>query len=247
MLTVTIETKLLLLPWARSGCSHNCSYWVYYVCFVHVPFCYQHLIIVCSLSVPAVCLRILIQVSVFVMPKGLKVCSCFVWFCVLGCYWGDIMTFPRAIYFFILTENLPESKSRYLRTKYVIQWRYCILAKCPVWTSNSTWDVSRGGFPFFHSGTSHSIFHVNYKILSSVWLMQNEWGPSCVISWYIFKITNTLAPLWRLGLRHIPCPHVIISLGPTQDPCLTPSHISFSPPLLHFLHTTWLEMHQKWH
>lgn len=38
VLTETIETKLLLLPLARSWCSPNSSCWVYFVCFVHVPF-----------------------------------------------------------------------------------------------------------------------------------------------------------------------------------------------------------------
>lgn len=83
VLTETIETKLLLLPLARSWCSPNSSCWVYFVCFVHVPFCYQHLIIVCSLSAPSVCLRILIQISLFVMPGGLMVCSLL--YCLILC------------------------------------------------------------------------------------------------------------------------------------------------------------------
>lgn len=120
-------------------------------------------------------------------------------------------------------------------------------AECPAQASNSTWDASRGGFLFFHSRTTHSIFHVNYKIPPCVWLMQNGWGPSCVILWYIFKIPNTLVPLWCCRLRHRPCPHVIMSLGPAADSCLTPSLISFSLLLLLLLHSTELEKHQKQH
>lgn len=95
VLTVTIETKLLLLPWARSGCSSNCFYWVDSVCFVHS---------VCSLSAPSVCLRILIQTSLSVMAgmvQFLSVCCVFASLLRTVCYsrgQGEFVIFLKVWY-----------------------------------------------------------------------------------------------------------------------------------------------------
>lgn len=128
--------------------------------------------------------------------------------CVFLHCWGKYHIIPvaRGSLCFYWTGH----RSKTLRTKCVIHswFTHRTTAKSHGQTSNSTWDSSRGGFLTF----THSIFHVHCKIPPCVRLMNNEWGPSCVISWYIIKIPNTSVLLWHLRLKHIPYPHVILSL-----------------------------------
>lgn len=150
--------------------------------------------------------------------------------CVFLHCWGNYHIIPvvRGSLCFYWTGH----KSRNLRTVFdtLMVPYHRSTAKSHGWTSNSTWDSSRGGFLTF----IHSVFHVHCKIPPCVRLMNNEWGPSCVISWYIIEIPNTSAPLWHLRLKRIPYPRVILSLVLAPDPQL---HLPFLSLLCSFYST----------
>lgn len=108
------------------------------------------------------------------------------------------------------------------------------LVRCPAWTSNATWDASRGDFLLLLSGTSHSIFHVQCCLKFFSECGSCRMNEASILSFYdtIFKIPNTSVPLWHLGLRY----HVLMApaspSNATPDFCLA-SSTPFTP------HMTW--------
>ena len=136
--------------------------------FVHVPSCDQHLIIVCSLRAHAVCLRTLIQTCSKVRRAFVCLSFCSVFGVYLPLPMGR-MCVCVCVCVCALTESRPVSKSRNCRVcKAAMALYHGTVAKCPARDIKLHSRCLQSCFP------SHSIFHVNYKILPNVRLLQNK-------------------------------------------------------------------------